>query len=107
MDSHIEDVVTCDFAHGSEPHLSQSELNPLSQWITQNVDHTEKVQNEDKDTGETKEEVNVPEVDSSCPQTHVDEDTAVPGEPSHSAKVGHAPPKPGSHISVSGWNMLS
>ncbi|XP_064000306.1 arginyl-tRNA--protein transferase 1 isoform X1 [Pogoniulus pusillus] len=101
MDSHIEDVVACDFAHGSEPHLSQSELNPLSQWITQNVGHTEKVQNEDKDTGETKEEVNVPEVDSSCPQTRVDEDTAVPGEPSHSAKVGHTPPKPGKGADLS------
>ncbi|XP_054019481.1 arginyl-tRNA--protein transferase 1 isoform X1 [Dryobates pubescens] len=101
MDAHIEDVVACDFAYKSESHVAQSELNPLSQWITQSMDHTEKVENEDEDPGETKEEVNAPEVDSSSPQISAAEGTAVPGGPSHSAKVGHAPPKPGKGADLS------
>ncbi|XP_032844558.2 arginyl-tRNA--protein transferase 1 isoform X1 [Tyto alba] len=95
MDSHIEDVVVCDFAYKSESHISQSELTPLS------VDHTERVENEDKDTRETKEEVNVQKVESSSLQIRADNDTSVPGEPSHSAKIVHAPPKPGKGADLS------
>ncbi|XP_074015318.1 arginyl-tRNA--protein transferase 1 isoform X3 [Numenius arquata] len=94
MDSHIEDVVTCDFAYKSESHVSQSELTPLS------VDHPERVENEDKDTGETKE-VNEQKVESGSPQICADKDTPVPGEPSHSAKTVHAPPKPGKGADLS------
>lgn len=96
MDSHIEDVVACDFAYKGESHVSQSELTPLS------VDHSERVQNEDQDTGEKKEEGNVQKVDSDSLQLCADKEAPVPGEPSHSAKVVHAPPKPGSN-----WNTLS
>ncbi|KAM7104031.1 arginyl-tRNA--protein transferase 1 isoform 3-T3 [Ciconia maguari] len=95
MDSHIEEVVTCNFAYKSESHVSQSELTPLS------VDHTEGVENEDKDTGETKEEVNVQKVESDSLQICADKDTPVPGEPSHSAKIVHAPPKPGKGADLS------
>lgn len=100
MDSHIEDVVACDFAYKSESHVSQSELTPLS------VDHTERVENEDKDTGVTKEEVNVQKVESGSPQICADKDTPVPAEPSRPAKIVHAPPKPGSQISGSNSNIL-
>lgn len=89
MDSHIEDVATCDFPYKSESQVSQSELTPLA------VDHTERVENEDKDSGETKEEGNVQKVESDSVQICTDKDTAVPAEPSHSAKAVHAPPKPG------------
>ncbi|NWH24302.1 ATE1 transferase, partial [Grus americana] len=89
MDSHIEDAVTCDFAYKSGSHVSQSELTPLS------VDHTEKVENEDKGTSETKEEVNMQKVESSSLQICADKDTPVLGEPSRSAKSVHVPPKPG------------
>ncbi|KAM6330274.1 arginyl-tRNA--protein transferase 1 isoform 2-T2 [Podargus strigoides] len=95
MDSHIEDVVTCDFAYKSESCVSQSELTPLS------VDHAEGVENEDKDTGETKEEVKEPKVESGSLQICADKDTPVPGGPSHSAKIGHAPPKPGKGADLS------
>ncbi|KAM6263153.1 arginyl-tRNA--protein transferase 1 isoform 2-T2 [Spheniscus humboldti] len=95
MDSHIEDVVACDFAYKSESHVSQSELTPLS------VDHTERVENEDKDTGVTKEEVNVQKVESGSPQICADKDTPVPGEPSRPAKIVHAPPKPGKGADLS------
>ncbi|KAM6203614.1 arginyl-tRNA--protein transferase 1 isoform 1-T1 [Sarcoramphus papa] len=95
MDSHIEDVAACDFAYKSESHVSQSELTPLS------VDHAERVENEDKDTGETKEEVNVQTVESASLQICADKDTPVPGEPSHSAKIVHAPPKPGKGADLS------
>ncbi|XP_017664718.1 PREDICTED: arginyl-tRNA--protein transferase 1 isoform X2 [Lepidothrix coronata] len=95
MDSHIEDAVACDFPYKSESQVSQSELTPLG------VDHTESVQNEDKDSGETKEEVNVQKVESDSLQTCAAKDTPVPGEPSHSAKVVHAPPKPGKGADLS------
>ncbi|XP_014800817.1 PREDICTED: arginyl-tRNA--protein transferase 1 isoform X2 [Calidris pugnax] len=95
MDSHIEDVVTCDFAYKSESHVSQSELTPLS------VDPTERVENEDKGTGETKEEAKEQKVESVSPQIPADKDTPVPGEPSHSAKTVHAPPKPGKGADLS------
>ncbi|XP_075360532.1 arginyl-tRNA--protein transferase 1 isoform X3 [Mycteria americana] len=95
MDSHIEEVVACNFAYKSESHVSQSELTPLS------VDHTEGVENEDKDTGETKEEVNVQKVESGSLQICADKDTPVPGEPSRSAKIVHAPPKPGKGADLS------
>ncbi|KAM6391161.1 arginyl-tRNA--protein transferase 1 isoform 1-T1 [Pluvialis apricaria] len=95
MDSHIEDVVTCDYACKSESCVSQSELTPLS------VDHGERMENEDKDTGETKEEVNEQKVESSSPQICAEKDTPVPGEPSHSAKTVHAPPKPGKGADLS------
>ncbi|NXX05233.1 ATE1 transferase, partial [Larus smithsonianus] len=88
MDSHIEDVVSCDFAYKSESHVSQSELTPLS------VDHAERVENEDKETGETKE-VDQQTVESGSLQICADRDMPVAGEPSHSAKTVHAPPKPG------------
>ncbi|XP_051474853.1 arginyl-tRNA--protein transferase 1 isoform X5 [Apus apus] len=95
MDSHIEDAVVCDFAHKSESQVSQSELTPLS------VDHTERVENEDKDTEETKEEVNEQKVESGSLQICADQDKPVPGEPSHSAKIVHAPPKPGKGADLS------
>ncbi|XP_009978378.1 PREDICTED: arginyl-tRNA--protein transferase 1, partial [Tauraco erythrolophus] len=89
MDSHVEDVVTCDFAYKSESHVSPSDLTPLS------VDHTERVENEDKDTGEAKEEVNEQKAELDSLQICAVKDTPVPGGPSHSAKIVHAPPKPG------------
>lgn len=103
MDSHIEDAVTCDFAYKSESHVSQSELTPLS------VDHTERVENEDKDIGEAKEEVNAQQVEPEAGSLQIcaHKDTTVPGETSHSAKIVHAPPKPGSQISGCNWNILS
>ncbi|XP_010002276.1 PREDICTED: arginyl-tRNA--protein transferase 1 isoform X1 [Chaetura pelagica] len=94
MDSHIEDAVVCDFAHKSESQVSQSELTPLS------VDHTERVENEDKDTEET-EEVNEQKVESGSLQIRADQDKPAPGEPSHSAKIVHAPPKPGKGADLS------
>ncbi|XP_067996500.1 arginyl-tRNA--protein transferase 1 isoform X5 [Melanerpes formicivorus] len=101
MDAHIEEVVACDFPYQGEAHAAPSELNPLSQWITHSMDHTEKVENEDEDPGGTKEAVNVPEVGSSSPQISAAEGTAVPGGASHSAKAGHAPPKPGQGADLS------
>uniref|UniRef100_A0A8B9FNB1 Arginyl-tRNA--protein transferase 1 n=1 Tax=Amazona collaria TaxID=241587 RepID=A0A8B9FNB1_9PSIT len=95
MDSHIEDAVACDFAYKGESHVSQSELTPLS------VDHTERVENEDQHTGEEKEEGNVQKVESDSLQLHADKETPVPGEPSRSAKVVHAPPKPGKGADLS------
>ncbi|XP_068255396.1 arginyl-tRNA--protein transferase 1 isoform X2 [Nyctibius grandis] len=95
MDSHIEDVAVCDFAYKSESHVSQSELTPLS------VDHTERVENEDKDTGEREEEVNEQKVESGSLQICADKDTPVPGGPSHSAKIVHALPKPGKGADLS------
>ncbi|XP_075573513.1 arginyl-tRNA--protein transferase 1 isoform X4 [Pelecanus crispus] len=95
MDSHIDDVVACDFAYKSESHVSQSELTPLS------VDHTERVENEDEDTGETKGEVNVQKVEAGSLQRCADKDTPVPGEPSRTAKIVHAPPKPGKGADLS------
>ncbi|KFQ25180.1 Arginyl-tRNA--protein transferase 1, partial [Mesitornis unicolor] len=95
MDSHIEDVVACDFAYRGESHVSQSELTPLS------ADPTESVENEDKGTGETEEEVNEQKVESGSLQICADKDTPVPGGPSHSAKVVHAPPKPGKGADLS------
>ncbi|XP_065528478.1 arginyl-tRNA--protein transferase 1 isoform X3 [Lathamus discolor] len=95
MDSHIEDVGACDFAYKGESHVSQSELTPLS------VDHAERVENEDQDTGEKKEEGTVQKVESDSLQLRADKETPVPGEPSHSAKVVHAPPKPGKGADLS------
>ncbi|XP_040461530.1 arginyl-tRNA--protein transferase 1 isoform X5 [Falco naumanni] len=95
MDSHIEDVVPCDFAYKGESRVSQSELTPLS------VDHTERAENEDEDTGETKEEVNVQKVESGFPQISADKDTPLLGEPSRSAKIVPAPPKPGKGADLS------
>ncbi|KAM4896834.1 arginyl-tRNA--protein transferase 1 isoform 6-T6 [Sylvia borin] len=95
MDSHIEDVATCDFPYKSESQVSQSELTPLA------VDHTERVENEDKDSGETKEEGNVQKVESDSVQICTDKDTPVPAEPCHSAKAVHAPPKPGKGADLS------
>uniref|UniRef100_A0A663MWH8 Arginyl-tRNA--protein transferase 1 n=1 Tax=Athene cunicularia TaxID=194338 RepID=A0A663MWH8_ATHCN len=95
MDSHIEDAVVCDFAYKGESHISQSELTPLSE------DHTERVESEEKNAGETKEEVNVQKVESGCPQICTDKDTAVPGEPSRSTKIVHVPPKPGKGADLS------
>ncbi|KFV08524.1 Arginyl-tRNA--protein transferase 1, partial [Pterocles gutturalis] len=95
MDSHVEVVDTCDFVYKSESQVSQSELTPLS------VDHTEGVENEDKDTGETKEEVNEQKMESGSLQMCADKDTPVPGGPSHSAKAVSAPPKPGKGADLS------
>ncbi|XP_053839645.1 arginyl-tRNA--protein transferase 1 isoform X4 [Vidua macroura] len=95
MDSHIEDVATCDFPCKSESQVSQSDLTPLA------VDQTERVENEDKDSGETKEEENVQKVESDSVQISADKDTPVPAEPSHSAKAAHAPPKPGKGADLS------
>ncbi|XP_074731550.1 arginyl-tRNA--protein transferase 1 isoform X3 [Strix uralensis] len=95
MDSHIEDAVACDFAYKSESHISQSELTSLSE------DHTERVESEEKDAGETKEEVNVQKVESGSLQICTDKDTPVPGEPSRSTKIVHAPPKPGKGADLS------
>ncbi|KAF2975069.1 hypothetical protein EK904_004124, partial [Melospiza melodia maxima] len=95
MDSHIEDVVTCDFAYKSESQVSQSDLTPLA------VDQAERVENEDEDSGETKEEGNVQKVESDSVQICADKDTPVPAEPSHSAKAVHAPPKPGKGADLS------
>uniref|UniRef100_A0A8C0IIX1 Arginyl-tRNA--protein transferase 1 n=1 Tax=Bubo bubo TaxID=30461 RepID=A0A8C0IIX1_BUBBB len=95
MDSHIEDAVACDFAYKSESRISQSELTPLSE------DHTERVESEEKDAGETKEEVNVQKVESGSLQICTDKDTPVPGEPSRSTKILHAPPKPGKGADLS------
>ncbi|XP_010011172.1 PREDICTED: arginyl-tRNA--protein transferase 1-like, partial [Nestor notabilis] len=95
MDSHIDNVVACDFAYKGESHISQSELTPLS------VDHTERVENEDEDPGEKKEEGNVQKVELDSLQLCADKETPVPGEPSHSAKVAHAPPKPGKGADLS------
>ncbi|XP_035185741.1 arginyl-tRNA--protein transferase 1 isoform X3 [Oxyura jamaicensis] len=95
MDSHIEDVVPSDFAYKSESQVSQTELTPL------NEDHAEGVENEDKDKAETKEEVNVKKVESGSLQIPVDKDAAGPGEPSHSTKTVHVPPKPGKGADLS------
>ncbi|XP_068876279.1 arginyl-tRNA--protein transferase 1 isoform X9 [Aphelocoma coerulescens] len=95
MDSHIEDVAVCDFPYKSESQVSQSELTPLA------VDHAERVENEDKDSGETKEEGNVQKVESDSVQICADKDTPVPAEPSHSAKAVRAPPKPGKGADLS------
>ncbi|KAI1236146.1 hypothetical protein IHE44_0001420 [Lamprotornis superbus] len=95
MDSHIEDVATCDFPYKSESQVSQSELTPLA------VDQAERVENEDKESGETKEEGNVQKVESDSVQICTDKDTPVPAEPSHSAKAAHAPPKPGKGADLS------
>ncbi|XP_059708087.1 arginyl-tRNA--protein transferase 1 isoform X5 [Haemorhous mexicanus] len=95
MDSHIEDVATCDFPHKSESQVSQSDLTPLA------VDQAERVENEDKDSGETKEEGNVQKVESDSVQICADKGTPVPAEPSHSAKAVHAPPKPGKGADLS------
>uniref|UniRef100_A0A8C3C215 Arginyl-tRNA--protein transferase 1 n=1 Tax=Cairina moschata TaxID=8855 RepID=A0A8C3C215_CAIMO len=95
MDSHIEDVVPSDFAYKSESQVSQTELTPL------NEDHAEGVENEDKDKVATKEEVNVKKVEPGSLQIPVDTDAAGPGEPSHSSKTVHAPPKPGKGADLS------
>ncbi|XP_071668314.1 arginyl-tRNA--protein transferase 1 isoform X8 [Patagioenas fasciata] len=95
MDSHVEDAVACDFPYKAESHVSQSELTPLS------VDHTERVENEDEDTGETKEEVNEQKVESGSRQICADKDTPLTGGPAHLAKIGHAPPKPGKGADLS------
>uniref|UniRef100_A0A8C5J3G4 Arginyl-tRNA--protein transferase 1 n=1 Tax=Junco hyemalis TaxID=40217 RepID=A0A8C5J3G4_JUNHY len=94
MDSHIEDVATCDFAYKSESQVSQSDLTPLA------VDQAERVENEDEDSGETKEG-NVQKAESDSVPICADKDTPVPAEPSHSAKAVHAPPKPGKGADLS------
>uniref|UniRef100_A0A8C9G5I0 Arginyl-tRNA--protein transferase 1 n=1 Tax=Pavo cristatus TaxID=9049 RepID=A0A8C9G5I0_PAVCR len=93
MDSHIEDAVSCGFVHRSESHVSEAELTPL------NEDHADRVENEDEDKGETKEEVNVKKTELGSLQICGDKGAAVPGEPSPSPKTAHAPPKPGNYIS--------
>ncbi|XP_069719868.1 arginyl-tRNA--protein transferase 1 isoform X5 [Phaenicophaeus curvirostris] len=95
MESHVEGAVACDFAYRSEFHVSQSEVTPLS------ADHIERVENEDKDTGETKEEVNEQKEESRSLQISADKDTPVPGGPSRSATIVHAPPKPGKGADLS------
>ncbi|XP_056351480.1 arginyl-tRNA--protein transferase 1 isoform X2 [Oenanthe melanoleuca] len=95
MDSHIEDVATCDFPYKSESQVSQSELTPLA------LDQAERVENEDKDSGDSKEEGNVQKVESDSVQICTDKDTPVPAEQSHSAKAAHAPPKPGKGADLS------
>ncbi|KFQ30966.1 Arginyl-tRNA--protein transferase 1, partial [Merops nubicus] len=95
MDSHVDDVVAGDFGYKSESHASLSELTPL------NVDPVEKVENEDEDAGETKEEVTVQKAGSSSTRLCSDKDVPDPGEPSHSAKAVHAPPKPGKGADLS------
>ncbi|KAJ7400426.1 Arginyl-tRNA--protein transferase 1 [Pitangus sulphuratus] len=95
MDSHIEDAAASDFPYKSESHVSQPELTPLA------VDHSERVENEDEDSGEAKQEVNVQQVGSDPLQICADRDAPGPGEPSHSAKVVHAPPKPGKGADLS------
>lgn len=93
----MDEVAGCDFVYQNESHVSQSELTPLS------VDHVERLEDEDKETGETVQEVKGQKMESGSPQIHTDKDTLVSGEPSHSAKTGHAPPKPGSWISARNW----
>ncbi|XP_064370397.1 arginyl-tRNA--protein transferase 1 isoform X4 [Dromaius novaehollandiae] len=95
MDSHIEDVVACNYEFRSESHVSQAELTPLS------VDHAESVETEDKDKEQMEEEVNVKKVESGSLQIHVAKDTPVPGEPSHSTKIVPALPKPGKGADLS------
>ncbi|KFO85655.1 Arginyl-tRNA--protein transferase 1, partial [Buceros rhinoceros silvestris] len=95
VDSPMDEVAGCDFVYQSESHVSQSELTPL------NVDHVERLEDEDKETGETNQELKVQKVESGSPQIHTDKDTPVPGEPSRSAKTGHAPPKPGKGADLS------
>ncbi|XP_031453231.1 arginyl-tRNA--protein transferase 1 isoform X5 [Phasianus colchicus] len=95
MDSHIEDAVSCDFVHRGESRVSEAELTPL------NEDHPDRVENEDEDKGETKEEVNVKKAELASLQIHGDKDAAVPGEPSPSTKTVHAPPKPGKGADLS------
>ncbi|KGL75500.1 Arginyl-tRNA--protein transferase 1, partial [Tinamus guttatus] len=95
MDSHIEDVVSCNYECRSEAHVSQAELTPFS------ADDTESVETEDKEKEEIKEEVNVKKVESESLQIHGAEDTAAPGEPSHSTKTVHAVPKPGKGADLS------
>uniref|UniRef100_A0A803VPX6 Arginyl-tRNA--protein transferase 1 n=1 Tax=Ficedula albicollis TaxID=59894 RepID=A0A803VPX6_FICAL len=95
MDSHIEDVATCDFPYKSESQVSQSELTALA------LDQAERVESEDKDSGEAKEEGNVQKVESDSVQICTDKDTPVPAEQSHSAKAAHAPPKPGKGADLS------
>ncbi|XP_050191982.1 arginyl-tRNA--protein transferase 1 isoform X4 [Myiozetetes cayanensis] len=95
MDSHTEDAAASDFPYKSESHVSQSELTPLA------VDHSERVQNEEEDSGEAKQEVKVQQVGSDPLQICSDKDAPGPGEPSHSAKVVHAPPKPGKGADLS------
>lgn len=101
MDSHVEDAVSCAFVHRSESHVSEAELTPL------NEDHTDRVEKEDEDKGETKEEVNVKKAELASLQIPGDKDAAVPGEPSSSTKTVHASPKPGSYVSGSNWNMFA
>ncbi|XP_065495411.1 arginyl-tRNA--protein transferase 1 isoform X2 [Caloenas nicobarica] len=95
MDSHVEDAVACDFPYKVGSHVSQSELTPLS------VDHAERVENEDEDTGETKKEVNEQKVELGSRQICADKGTPLPGGPAHSAKIVHAPPKPGKGADLS------
>ncbi|XP_052533070.1 arginyl-tRNA--protein transferase 1 isoform X2 [Tympanuchus pallidicinctus] len=95
MDSHVEDAVSCGFVHRSESHVSEAELTPL------NEDHTDRVEKEDEDKGETKEEVNVKKAELASLQIRGDKDAAVPGEPSSSTKIVHAPPKPGKGADLS------
>ncbi|XP_053926851.1 arginyl-tRNA--protein transferase 1 isoform X3 [Cuculus canorus] len=95
MESHVEGAAACDFAYRSEFRVAQSEVTPLS------GDHMERVENEDKDTGEAKEEVNEQKEESRSLQISTDKDTPVPGGPSHSAKIAHAPPKPGKGADLS------
>lgn len=93
----MDEVAGCDFVYQSESHVSQSELTPLS------VEHMERLEDEDKETGETNRELKVQKVESGSPQIPTDKDVPAPGEPSRSAKTGHAPPKPGSWISARNW----
>ncbi|XP_021255937.1 arginyl-tRNA--protein transferase 1 isoform X4 [Numida meleagris] len=95
MDSHVEDAVSCDFAHRSESHVSEAELTPL------NEDHTDREEKEDEDKGEAKEEVNVKKTELGSLQICGDKGAAVPGEPSPSTKTVHAPPKPGKGADLS------
>ncbi|XP_015722981.1 arginyl-tRNA--protein transferase 1 isoform X1 [Coturnix japonica] len=95
MDSHIEDAVSCDFVHRSESHVSEAELTPL------NEDHADRVENEDEDKGESKEEVNEKKAELGSLQMCGDKDAAAPAEPSPSTQTVHAPPKPGKGADLS------
>ncbi|XP_025906316.1 arginyl-tRNA--protein transferase 1 isoform X4 [Nothoprocta perdicaria] len=95
MDSHIEDIVSDNYEYRNESHVSQAELTPFS------VDDTERVETEDKEKEEVKDEVNVKKVESGSLQIHGAEDTAAPGESSHLTKTAHALPKPGKGADLS------
>lgn len=84
MDSHTEDTA-CNFFLKSQPNTSQSELEPLSTY-------TEKVESEEE---EIKGEI-IGKTVSRHTESCNEKDHAKLSKPLDPAKVGHAPPKPGS-----------